>query len=307
MKILGLKFLDPKELKLSPSNVRKIELTRKTLNSLIDSIDEFGGIIEPLVITENKEIVCGRRRWEASKILGLKQIPCLIVSFEPRYNNKPEVEAKIASFIENKIYQILTDDEETININELRDEKLTLQQLERLLGISKTTLEYISARSKTPPILQISEKTEEKKKEKKEEQIQTTLRETSEDRTKRELKQQYSDLSKKFPRKWRVLRVLLNKEPYKNDLNEAAKLLKFTTIAPLRMLEDIRQDLQYNCKPDLDYRIEMAKNINNIVLTQMRFYKTVRERISKYCRKNQLDFYDWLNRGAMYLIDIGYK
>lgn len=55
-------------------------ITPESLNDLVNSIKEHG-IIEPLVVAKTPagyQIIAGERRWRASKVAGLKQVPVLI-------------------------------------------------------------------------------------------------------------------------------------------------------------------------------------------------------------------------------------
>ena len=49
----------------------------KRLNSLSKSISEYG-IIEPLLLTQDLDLVDGHRRLAVAKILGLKDVPCIL-------------------------------------------------------------------------------------------------------------------------------------------------------------------------------------------------------------------------------------
>jgi ParB family chromosome partitioning protein len=64
----------------NPDQPRK-SFDETTLNELAASIKQHG-IIQPLVVTPEKngkyEIIAGERRWRASKIAGLKTVPCLV-------------------------------------------------------------------------------------------------------------------------------------------------------------------------------------------------------------------------------------
>lgn len=57
------------------------------LNALAESIKEHG-VVSPILVTPNKngtyKIVAGERRWRASKLVGLHEIPCIIKEFDDR-------------------------------------------------------------------------------------------------------------------------------------------------------------------------------------------------------------------------------
>jgi len=58
----------------------------ETLVDLVDSIREHG-IIEPLVVAKTPagyQIIAGERRWRASRLAGLKTVPCLVKETTPQ-------------------------------------------------------------------------------------------------------------------------------------------------------------------------------------------------------------------------------
>ena len=73
-----LKRLNIKIIKRNPKNPRYI-FDKKALQDLADTI-KHQGIIHPIEIDENNMIICGERRWRASKIAGLKTIPCILTT-----------------------------------------------------------------------------------------------------------------------------------------------------------------------------------------------------------------------------------
>ncbi|MCL4397582.1 ParB/RepB/Spo0J family partition protein [Patescibacteria group bacterium] len=71
--------LDINVLQPNPLQPRGL-ITPESLVDLIDSIREHG-ILEPIVVAETPagyQIIAGERRWRASKIIGLTQVPCII-------------------------------------------------------------------------------------------------------------------------------------------------------------------------------------------------------------------------------------
>lgn len=57
------------------------------LEALADSIKEHG-VVQPILVSPTKsgtyKIVAGERRWRASKLAGIKEIPCIIRSFDDK-------------------------------------------------------------------------------------------------------------------------------------------------------------------------------------------------------------------------------
>src|SRR3989338_3324484 len=64
------------EIKTYAKNAKKH--SQKQIEQVANSIKEFG-FIQPIVIDKNNEIVIGHCRYEASKLLGLKEIPIISV------------------------------------------------------------------------------------------------------------------------------------------------------------------------------------------------------------------------------------
>ncbi len=115
---------------------RKI-ITEEALEELAESI-KAQGIIQPIVvrkISQNKyEIIAGERRWRASQMAGLAEIPCIIKDVSD--------EAAIAmALIENIQREDLNAIEEAVAIKRLMDEfKLTQQEAAEALGKSRSTI-----------------------------------------------------------------------------------------------------------------------------------------------------------------------
>lgn len=72
-------YLDINVLQPNPLQPRGL-ITPESLVDLVDSIREHG-ILEPLVVAQTPagyQLIAGERRWRASKILGMAQVPCII-------------------------------------------------------------------------------------------------------------------------------------------------------------------------------------------------------------------------------------
>ncbi len=84
------------DLHASPFNPRK-SFDKTSLDELADSI-RTSGVLSPLLVRENAagyEIVAGERRFRAAKLVGLKEVPCIVRKFES------ESEVRRAQIIEN--------------------------------------------------------------------------------------------------------------------------------------------------------------------------------------------------------------
>lgn len=79
IKIISLADIEPNK------NQPRKSFDRDKLEALADSISEHG-LVSPILVTPTKngtyKIVAGERRWRASKLAGLREIPCLIKDFD---------------------------------------------------------------------------------------------------------------------------------------------------------------------------------------------------------------------------------
>ena len=66
-----------KKLKLTRQEKIVPDLTKKDFNDLKRSIEKWG-IIEPIIINQNNMIICGRERYRAALVLGIKEVPVVI-------------------------------------------------------------------------------------------------------------------------------------------------------------------------------------------------------------------------------------
>ena len=82
------------------------------IRSLADSIKEHG-LLQPIVINQNRELIAGRRRLEAAKMLGWTEIEVNVVSTEDDYDHLAK------SLVENVQRKQLTWQEEVRFVQEL--------------------------------------------------------------------------------------------------------------------------------------------------------------------------------------------
>lgn len=82
----SLSEIDINKIEPNASQPRK-KFNEDTLQELADSIKQHG-LIEPLIVQESKngfyEIIAGERRWRASRIAGVKQVPVVIKEYSSR-------------------------------------------------------------------------------------------------------------------------------------------------------------------------------------------------------------------------------
>ena len=121
------------------------------IQELADSIKEQG-IIEPIIVQDRGsyyQIIAGERRWRASKLLGLKEIPVIIRHYES------EEQIAEVSLIENIQREDLNGIEEAQAYKNLIDEhKITQDKLAERVGKSRSEITNVMRLLKLCPEVQ---------------------------------------------------------------------------------------------------------------------------------------------------------
>ncbi len=112
---------------------------RESLEILADSIAAYG-VLQPIIVRENPvsegtyEIIAGERRWRASKMAGLTEIPAVIFDGD-------ELKAAQVALIENIQREDLNPVEEAMGYGELMDKfGLTQEQVSKQVGKSRSAV-----------------------------------------------------------------------------------------------------------------------------------------------------------------------
>lgn len=112
----------------------RLQFEEEALSELADSIKTHG-LIQPILVRKAKdkyELIAGERRWRASKIAGLKEIPCILKDINQ------EVSAKYA-LIENIQREDLNPIEEATAYRKLmEDYNLTQEEMANQVGKSRS-------------------------------------------------------------------------------------------------------------------------------------------------------------------------
>ena len=112
---------------------------QEALEELAESIKEYG-LIQPIVVTKKDGyygIVAGERRWRASKIAGLTEIPAIIREDNERINSE-------ISLIENMQREDLNPYEKALGVRTLIDNYgLSQEEVAKKLGKGRTTIANI--------------------------------------------------------------------------------------------------------------------------------------------------------------------
>lgn len=144
----GLGSLLREEDFISDDNLIKVDIKRllpredqprknfddESLRDLADSIKQ-DGVIQPIVVRKvknNYEIIAGERRFRASKLAGLSEVPVIVKSVDDR-------KARELALVENIQREDLNPIEEALSMKTLMEEySLTQQELSDIVGKSRS-------------------------------------------------------------------------------------------------------------------------------------------------------------------------
>ena len=146
-----IKMLSVDDIKPNPQQPRK-SFDEEKLKALAETYRNQG-VIQPIEVDENYQIITGERRWRAAKIAGLKEIPCKIIK------GLSEEEKLERQLIENIHHEPLSDIDKARAIKKLMEMKgWSVLRAARNLGIHHKTLQHLLALVEAPePIKKLVE------------------------------------------------------------------------------------------------------------------------------------------------------
>ena len=128
----GVYYIDINDIKPNSTQPRKV-FDEEKLEELAASIERHG-LIQPIVlrnIGKGYEIVAGERRWRAARLVGLKQVPCIVKELTDEEN-------MLLAIIENMQREDLNPIEEAEGLKQMIDTyKLTQEQVSYSVGKSR--------------------------------------------------------------------------------------------------------------------------------------------------------------------------
>ena len=128
----GIEYIDINDIKPNSNQPRKT-FDEDKLQELAASIEEHG-LIHPVVLRKVKrgyEIVAGERRWRAARIIGIREIPCIVKELSDEEN-------MLLAIIENMQREDLNPIEEAEGISQMIDTYgLTQEQVSKSVGKSR--------------------------------------------------------------------------------------------------------------------------------------------------------------------------
>lgn len=143
---LEIKMIDPNKLKPYFRNPRNND---KTVNALVKIIPRVGFNV-PIVVDKDLVIIKGHSRWNASRILELKEVPIIISEASDEQNNKDRV-------LDNAIHELTEWDFDKLKVElDLTNIDLNNYKLKWISKIINVTPDNGSANTKKDVILSIS-------------------------------------------------------------------------------------------------------------------------------------------------------
>ena len=147
-----LKNLKITEIEPNREQPRKI-FDQEALEDLAESIKEFG-IIQPIVVSKKDDyysIIAGERRWRASKIAGLTEIPAILREDDDKVNSQ-------ISLIENIQREDLNPYEKAKGIRNLMDNYgFSQEALAKKLGKARSTIaNQVRILNLSPKVLELA-------------------------------------------------------------------------------------------------------------------------------------------------------
>lgn len=128
----GIAYIDINQIKPNSKQPRKV-FDEEKLEELAASIREHG-LIQPVILRKAErgyEIVTGERRWRACRIIGIKEIPCIVKELSDEEN-------MLLAIIENMQREDLNPIEEAEGLKQMIDTYgLTQEEVSRSVGKSR--------------------------------------------------------------------------------------------------------------------------------------------------------------------------
>lgn len=129
----GIAYIDINQIKPNSKQPRKV-FDEEKLEELAASIREHG-LIQPVILRKAErgyEIVAGERRWRACRIIGIKEIPCIVKELSDEEN-------MLLAIIENMQREDLNPIEEAEGLKQMIDTYgLTQEEVSRSVGKSRS-------------------------------------------------------------------------------------------------------------------------------------------------------------------------
>jgi len=249
-----VEWVDPKELKIAPTNVR-VEDISDIDKEIMDRSVATVKIKEPIIINENNEIVSGSLRWSSALRVGLEKVPVIRKKFKNKF------EERITCMLQDDLHHPLTDRARYEFVKKcIEEDGKSLEEIADALGKSVHTIRQWTKYTLIPEQIKGNE------------ELERTFLETS---RKKKLELQSIALTKYF-----------QEEP-----EEYVKLVEKTREEnlPLSTLEEIRKTSKSNLPVDVDFVTEISKVETELV--KVKVPKAIISKFKKRLFEEKRDFF----------------
>ena len=137
--------IDPKEIKVSPYHVRKMNVKGRDWEDFKASIQATNGPLHLPIISKNKEVIVGQRRVLAAQELGIPKIRVEILEDEIT-----EADVIKLSYIENRVRLGIDSDEELDAFSRLLEIFNSNKKIAEFLGMDPVDVSLIFSRYGIP-------------------------------------------------------------------------------------------------------------------------------------------------------------
>jgi ParB family transcriptional regulator, chromosome partitioning protein len=142
----AFEWVDVEKITSSTYQPRQL-FTEAGLQELASSI-ALHGVLQPLVLQSNYQLIAGERRWRAAKFIGLKEVPCMIL-------NVSNGQHALMSILENIQREGIEPLEEALALKKLQQEfDWTQDHIAKMLGKSRPYVSNMLRLLNLSPVVQ---------------------------------------------------------------------------------------------------------------------------------------------------------
>jgi len=249
-----IEWIDPKDLKVAPTNVR-VEDISKVDKDIMDGSILTVGIKQPLIINENNEIVSGSLRWSSALRVGLKKVPVIRKKFKNKF------EERITCMLQDDLHHPLTDRAKYEFVKKcIEEDGMTIYDIAKALGRSPETIRQWTKYEIIPEQIKGNE------------ELERSFLETP---RKKKLELQSIALTKYF----------------KEEPQEYVKLVEKVREEdiPLSTLEEVRKTSKANLPVDVDYVTGLSKVETELI--KVKVPKNIMKLFKKRLFEEKRDFF----------------
>jgi len=248
---------NPKDLKLSPNNIRKIN-PKVRHEAMTLSVKHYNGPFIPVIINLKDELVCGQRRWLAALEANIPLIDCLQRDFT-------EEEEILLSWLENELQEPVDARDRSKAVRKLLSLGHTYEDLEIISGLPRSTLHALALVSQIPESIQQAK--EEPVKEKAIEKIQSL-----------------------HPRRRVLVDRALKYKPMKEDIHQSLEFIEWAEKAPLHDIEERVKELREGMKIDMELAKKQVEKPQEWVFRTARIHESIDKRVKEKCKRQAKDY-----------------